>query len=200
MAFDYQTPVNYGFQPSFDASKSFTGGLGNFSKAGKKSSGGGMDFLTPFIGGAIGGVTELLGAPARAEAQAQALRFQNLAQNAAIEEGRQRSYGDLANQLGGRLASLTYGPDIDYGRGLESFKYQTGAGAEKKFGLMQEELKRKRAFQMDPQTRAAEAQARRGQMEEDAFKASLPGANMFGATGPFASLAGKYGFAFGGAA
>lgn len=159
-----------------------------------------MDFLTPFIGGAIGGVTELLGAPGRAQAQAESFRLQNLMQNAAIQEGRERSYGDLANQLGGRLASLTYGPDLDFGRGLESFKYQTGAGAEKKFGLMQEELKRKRAFQTDPQTRAAEAQDRRGRMEEEAFKSALAGANMFGATGPFAGLAGKYGFAFGGAA
>lgn len=147
----------------------------------------------PVAGAALGGVFELFGAPGKAQAQANAFRMQNLMQNAAIEEARNARYGDLANQMAGRIASLSWGPELDLDRQFATRKFQLGPEVEKMQAARKLQYESDRAFAMDPKSRQLADQQRKGNMEAEAFKNMLPGAATFGPTAPFASLAGKYG-------
>lgn len=147
----------------------------------------------PVAGAGLGGVFSLFGSIGQREAQNNAFRMQNLMQNAAIEEARNARYGDLANQMAGRVASLSWGPELDLARQFEARKFQLGPEVEKMQAARKLQYESDRAFAMDPRSRELAAQERRGRMEEEAFKNMLPGAAAFGPTAPFAGLAGKYG-------
>jgi len=152
----------------------------------------------PIVGGLLGGAFELFSAPGKAQAQADALKFQNLMANAAIEEQRKARYADLGNQLAGRIASLSWGPELDLSRQFEARKFQLGPEVEKLQAARRLQDESNRTFALDPKTRELAAKERKGRMEEEAFKAGLPGSFMFGPTGSFAALAGKYGTMFSG--
>lgn len=159
----------------------------------------GMAFdFGPLAGAALGGMFELFSAPGKAQAQANAFRMQNLMQNDAILEARKARYADLGNQLAGRVASLSWGPDLDLSRQFETRKFELGPQVEKMQAARRFQAEGDRAFAMDPRSRELAAQERRGRMEEDAFKAMAPMAGMFGPIGSFAGLAGKYGALFSG--
>ena len=120
------------------------------------------------------------------------------AQNAAFLEGREANKGQLAGALFDKLFSADTGARLSFGLEKEADKYKRQFVYPFERALNTENIERERTFEMDPRTRQLEAQKRRGRMEDEMFRAALPGAMAFGATGPFASLAGKYGFAFGG--
>lgn len=120
------------------------------------------------------------------------------AQNAAFLEGREANKGQLAGALFDKLFSADTGARLSFGLEKEADRYKRQFVYPFERALNTENIERQRAFEADPRSIQEETRKRKGRMEEAMFQAGLPGAMAFGATGPFASLAGKYGFAFGG--
>lgn len=175
--------------------KSFGGGEASDFNSGNKA--GGMDPFSAGLGLASAGVNFLSGL-GQQKTSANIAKAGFAAQNAAFLEGREANKGQLAGALFDKLFSADTGARLSFGLEKEADKYKRQFVYPFERALNTENIERERAFEMDPRTRQLEAQKRRGRMEDEMFRAALPGAMAFGATGPFASLAGKYGFTFGG--
>ena len=175
--------------------KSWGGGEASDFNSGNKA--GGMDPFSAGLGLASAGVNFLSGL-GQQKTSANIAKAGFAAQNAAFLEGREANKGQLAGALFDKLFSADTGARLSFGLEKEADKYKRQFVYPFERALNTENIERERAFEMDPRTRQLEAQKRRGRMEDEMFRAALPGAMAFGATGPFASLAGKYGFTFGG--
>jgi hypothetical protein len=178
-----------------NVTKSFGGGEAfNFNSGNKV---GGMDPLSAGLGlasaglGFISGIGQQRTAASIAEAGLKA-------QNAAFLEGREANKGQLAGALFDKLFSADTGARLSFGLEKEADRYKRQFVYPFERALNTENIERQRAFEADPRSIQEETRKRKGRMEGEMFKAALPGVMAFGATGPFASLAGKYGFAFGG--
>ena len=147
----------------------------------------------PIAGAFLGGAFEAFAAPGKRAAFADAMRFQEAMQNAALQAKREGLYADLGNQMSARVASLGWGADLDKARQEAARVKDLREYKPMEQGLAEQALSRQRAFELDPRSRQLAALNRKGKMEEEMFKAGAPGAFTFGPTAGFAALAGKYG-------
>jgi hypothetical protein len=93
--------MTYGFPSgfsTFDPSKAFSGGYGNFSGSSSLKSGSGMDPLSAGLGFASAGIG-LISGIGQQKTAANIARAQLAAQNAAMLEGREQNKGALAGSL-----------------------------------------------------------------------------------------------------
>jgi hypothetical protein len=150
--------VSYSFPSAFttfDPSKAFGGGYGNFSSVGKLTSGGGSSMIGPALGlvGSIGG--SLLGGMFGNQQAADQMRMQNAIANQQIIEGRNLAYGQIASNIGGRVFGSTVAPDLDLSRQQFAKQFELGPLAERRLGLGSEESKRERLARISPESKEA---------------------------------------------
>jgi hypothetical protein len=172
---------------SFDPSKAFSGGYGDFSSIGKLSSGGssgskGMDPLSLGLGlgsSLIGGIFGM----GQANTAASIAQAQFAAQNQAILEGREQTKAALGQSMWGPLFQAGTGGDIAFGREKEALDERLGRYAERQLGLGSEASKRERLARISPEFQKAarfeEELNRRNAIARS--QANLAG--MFGETG-----------------
>lgn len=148
----------------------------------------------PIAGAFLGGAFEAFAAPGKRAAFADAMRFQEAMQNAALQAKREGLYADLGNQLSARVASLGWGADLDKARQEAAITKGLQEHEPTRQGLAEQALSRQRAFDLDPRSRQLAALYRKGEMEKEMVRAGAPGAFTFGITQGTAPLfAGKYG-------
>jgi hypothetical protein len=150
--------VSYSFPSSFktfDPSKAFSGGYGNFSSAGKLSSGSsGMDPLSLGLGlgsSILGGIF----GNQQAKTAASIAQAQINAQNQAMLEGREQTKAALGSSMWGPLFQAGTGGDIAFGREKEAQKWMQGPFAERQLGLGSEQSKRERLARISPESKEA---------------------------------------------
>jgi hypothetical protein len=153
--------VSYSFPSSFssfDPSKTFGGGYGDFSSVGKLSSGsstgGGMDPLSLGLGlgsSLIGGLFGI----GQAQTSASIAQAQLAAQNQAILEGREQTKAALGNAMWGPLFQAGTGGDIAFGREKAAKSWMQGPFAERQLGLGSEASKRERLARISPESKEA---------------------------------------------
>jgi hypothetical protein len=136
--------VSYSFPSaftSFDPTKAFGGGYGDFSSVGKLNSGG-SSMLGPALGfaGSIGS-SLIGGAFGNAQAAAQ-MRLQNQLANEQIIAGRNLAYGQLGESIGNRVFGATTAPDLDITRQAFAKRLEQGPFAERQFGIESEASRR----------------------------------------------------------
>ena len=143
---------------SFDPSKAFGGGYGNFSSVGKlgggNSKGSGMDPLSLGLGlgsSLIGGLFGM----GQAETSAQIAQAQLAAQNQAILEGREQTKAALGSSMWGPLFQAGTGADIAFGREQAAKTWLQGPFAERQLGLGSEASKRERLARISPESKEA---------------------------------------------
>jgi hypothetical protein len=137
--------VSYSFPSaftSFDPTKAFGGGYGDFSSVGKLNSGGSSSMLGPALGfaGSIGS-SLIGGAFGNAQAAAQ-MRLQNQLANEQIIAGRNLAYGQLGESIGNRVFGATTAPDLDITRQAFAKRLEQGPIAERQFGIESEASRR----------------------------------------------------------
>lgn len=138
---------------TFDPSKAFSGGYGNFSGASKPKSGGGMDPLSLGLGLGSSVISGLFGMGQQKSA-ANIASAQLKAQNAAFLEGRERDKGALAGSLFNQIFGTGTGADISFGREKAAKEFLVGPYAERLMGLGSEESKRSRLAAISPESKA----------------------------------------------
>ena len=151
--------MSYSFPSSFttfDPSKAFSGGYGNFSSPGalKSGSGGGMDPLSLGLGlgsSVIGGLFGM----GQAQTSASIAQAQLAAQNQAILEGREQTKAALGSSMWGPLFAAGTGGDIAFGREQAAKKWLQGPFAERQLGLGSEASKRERLARISPESKEA---------------------------------------------
>ncbi len=143
---------------SFDPSKAFGGGYGDFSSVGKLSSGsstgGGMDPLSLGLGlgsSLIGGLFGM----GQAQTSASIAQAQLAAQNQAILEGREQTKAALGSSMWGPLFQAGTGGDIAFGREKTAKSWLQGPFAERQLGLGSEASKRERLARISPESKEA---------------------------------------------
>jgi hypothetical protein len=147
--------VTYSFPAgfkTFDSSKAFSGGYGDFSSASSSKSGGGMDPLSAGLGLASAGLGFISGIGQQRTA-ASIAQAQLAAQNAAFLEGREQNKGALAGSLFNKLFDVGSGGDIAFGREKAGKEFLTGPYAERLMGLASEEAKRARLAAISPESK-----------------------------------------------
>jgi hypothetical protein len=149
--------VSYSFPSaftSFDPTKAFGGGYGDFSSVGKLNSGG-SSMLGPALGfaGSIGS-SFIGGAFGNAQAAAQ-MRLQNQLANEQIIAGRNLAYGQLGESIGNRAFGATTAPDLDITRQAFAKRLEQGPFAERQLGLASEASKRDRLARISPESKEA---------------------------------------------
>lgn len=178
--------MSYSFPSSFttfDPSKAFSGGYGNFSSPGalKSGSGGGMDPLSLGLGlggSLIGGLFGM----GQAQTSASIAQAQLAAQNQAILEGREQTKAALGSSMWGPLFAAGTGGDIAFGREQAAKKWLQGPFAERQLGLGSEASKRERLARISPESKeAAQFENRLAVERSIAEKRALTDA-MFGRT------------------
>ena len=152
MAFNYQTPVNYNFTPFFDTSKSFTGGLGDFSSAAKNKGGSGMDPLSLGLGLGSSVISGLFGM-GQQKTSASIAQAQLAAQNQAMLEGREQSKAALGNAMFNQLFGAGTGGDISFTREKAAKEFSVGPYAERLMGLTREASKGERLAAISPESK-----------------------------------------------
>ena len=143
---------------SFDPSKAFGGGYGNFSSVGKLSSGssigGGMDPLSLGLGFGSSLIGGLFGM-GQAQTSASIAQAQLAAQNQAILEGREQTKAALGSSMWGPLFQAGTGGDIAFGREKAAKTWLQGPFAERQLGLGSEASKRERLARISPESKEA---------------------------------------------
>ena len=137
---------------TFDSSKAFSGGYGDFSSASSSQSGGGMDPLSLGLGLGSSVISGLFGM-GQAKTSASIAQAQLAAQNAAMLEGREQNKGQLAGSLFNKLFDVGSGGDIAFEREKAGKKFLTGPYAERLMGLGSEEAKRARLAAISPESK-----------------------------------------------
>jgi hypothetical protein len=150
--------VSYSFPSSFttfDPSKAFSGGYGNFSSAGKLNSGSsGMDPLSLGLGlgsSILGGIF----GNQQAKTAASIAQAQLKAQNQAMLEGREQTKAALGSSMWGPLFQAGTGADLSFAREKEAQKWMQGPFAERQLGLGSEQSKRERLARISPESKEA---------------------------------------------
>jgi hypothetical protein len=161
---------------SWGITKSFGGGEAFDFNSGNKA--GGMDPFSAGLGLASAGVN-LISGLGQAKTSARIAEAGLKAQNAAFLEGREANKGQLAGALFDKLFSADTGARLSFGLEKEADKYKRQFVYPFERALNTENIERERTFEMDPRTRQLEAQKRRGRMEDEMFRAALPGAMAF---------------------
>lgn len=138
---------------TFDPSKAFSGGYGDFSNSGvsKSGSGGGMDPLTLGLG--LGGslISGLFGM-GQVQTSASIAQANLAAQNQAILEGREQTKAALGSNRWAPLFAAGTGGDIAFGREKEAKKWMQGPFAERQLGLGSEASLRERLALITPES------------------------------------------------
>lgn len=147
--------MTYGFPSgfsTFDPSKAFSGGYGNFSGSSSLKSGSGMDPLSAGLGFASAGIG-LISGIGQQKTAANIARAQLAAQNAAMLEGREQNKGALAGSLFNQIFGTGTGADISFGREKAAKEFLVGPYAERLMGLGSEESKRDRLAAISPESK-----------------------------------------------
>lgn len=140
---------------SFDPSKAFSGGYGNFSSVGKLNSGGsGFGGMDPFSLGLAGvsAIGSFITGNQQAKTSANIARAQLAAQNQAMLEGREQTKAALGSSRWGSLFQAGIGGDVSFGREKEAQKFFQGPFAERQMGLGSEQSKRDRLARISPES------------------------------------------------
>lgn len=151
--------MSYSFPSSFktfDPSKAFSGGYGNFASSNtlQSGSGGGMDLASLGIGlgsSLIGGLFGM----GQAQTSASIAQANLAAQNQAILEGREQTKAALGSSMWGPLFAAGAGGDIAFEREKEAKKWMQGPFAERQLGLGSEASKRERLARISPESKEA---------------------------------------------
>lgn len=152
--------MSYGFPSSlssFDPSKAFGGGYGDFSSVGNLSSGGaktGMDPLSLGLGLGSSVISGLFGM-GQAQTSANIAQAQFAAANQGILEGREQSKAALGGSLWGQLFQSGAGGDIAFSREKAAKQWLQGPYAERQLGLQSEASKRERLARISPESKEA---------------------------------------------
>lgn len=152
--------MSYGFPSSlssFDPSKAFGGGYGDFSSVGKLSSGGtktGMDPLTLGLGLGSSVISGLFGM-GQAQTSASIAQANLAAQNQAILEGREQTKAGLGSSMWGQLFQAGAGGDLAFSREKAAKQFFQGPYAERQLGLQSEASKRERMARISPEAKEA---------------------------------------------
>jgi hypothetical protein len=147
--------VTYSFPSgfnTFDSSKAFSGGYGDFSSTSSLKSGGGMDPLSAGLGFASAGVG-LISGIGQQKTAANIAAAQLKAQNAAFLEGRELNKGQLAGSLFNKLFDVGSGGDIAFGREKAGKEFLVGPYAELVRGLEREVSKDARMAAISPESK-----------------------------------------------
>jgi hypothetical protein len=148
--------VTYSFPSgfkTFDSSKAFSGGYGDFSSASSSQSGGGMfDPLSLGLGLGSSVISGLFGM-GQAKTSASIAQAQLAAQNAAMLEGREQNKGQLAGALFNKLFDVGSGGDISFQREKDAKMFEVGPYAERLMGLNSESAKRERLAAISPESK-----------------------------------------------
>jgi len=137
---------------TFDSSKAFSGGYGDFSSTSSVNKAGGMDPLSLGLGlgsSVIGGLFGL----GQQRTAASIANAQFAAQNAAILEGRELNKGQLAGSMFNKLFDVGSGGDISFEREKAGKEFLVGPYAERFMGLGSEESRRKRLAAISPEAK-----------------------------------------------
>lgn len=141
---------------TFDSSKAFSGGYGNFSSPGtlKSGSGGGMDPLSLGLGlgGSLFGGLFGMG---QAQTSASIAQAQFAAQNQGILEGREQTKAALGSSMWHPLFAAGTGGDLAFEREKEAKKWLAGPFAERQLGLSSEASERERTARISPKAKEA---------------------------------------------
>jgi len=152
--------VSYGFPSSlssFDPSKAFGGGYGDFSSVGKLSSGGaktGMDPLSLGLGLGSSLISGLFGM-GQAQTSASIAQANLDAQRQAVEESRAQTKAALGSSMWGQLFQAGAGGDIAFSREKAAKQFLQGPYAERQLGLQSEASKRERMARISPEAKEA---------------------------------------------
>jgi hypothetical protein len=153
--------VSYSFPSSFttfDPSKAFSGGYGNFSSVGTLNSGSrgssGMDPLSLGLGLGSSILGGIFGSQ-QAKTAASIANAQLKAQNQAILEGREQTKAALGSSMWGPLFQAGTGGDLSFAREKEAQKFMQGPFAERQLGLGSEQSKRERLARISPESKEA---------------------------------------------
>lgn len=181
--------------PSFDITKAYTGGYGDFSGASSKakSGGGGVDPFSIALAG-IGGVGSALGGFFGSQGASQAALQNAISAGAALQYRQAEALGGLAQARWGALANQTF-EDIGKKRQEDAERFKRAWLRPSDLAYATEVAERGRAFAGDPRTREQSARDRKNELEMAYLKSSFqdPSSRRFGRTGPEMALAGKYG-------
>ena len=137
---------------TFDPSKAFSGGYGNFSNPGalKSGSGGNMLGLVGTLGssliGAISGFGQVQTAASIAQAQADQARDRQIYE-------REVNKGALAQGIHQMVYGSTTAPELAFGFQERAKKLELGPFAERQLGLSSEEAKRGRLGLISPESK-----------------------------------------------
>jgi hypothetical protein len=138
---------------TFDSSKAFSGGYGNFSGASSLKSGGSMfDPVSLGLGLGSSVISGLFGM-GQAQGAANIASAQLKAQNAAMLEGREQNKGQLAGSLFNQIFGTGTGADISFGREKEAEKYKRQFLAPFDLALGSEASKRERMAAISPESK-----------------------------------------------
>jgi hypothetical protein len=147
--------VTYSFPSgfkTFDPSKAFSGGYGDFSSASSSQSGGGMDPLSLGLGLGSSVISGLFGM-GQAKTSASIAQAQLAAQNAAMLEGREQNKGQLAGALFNKLFDVGSGGDISFQREKDAKMFEVGPYAERIRGLERQAAKDARLAAISPESK-----------------------------------------------
>ena len=136
---------------SFDPSKAFSGGYGNFSGIGTLKSG--SDGMLPFA--LAGAGASLLGGLFQAGTSASIAKAQFAAQNQAILEGREQTKAALGSNIFNQLFAAGTGGDVAFNREKAGKQFLLGPIAEREMGLGSEQSKRERLARISPESKEA---------------------------------------------
>jgi hypothetical protein len=147
--------VTYSFPAglkTFDPSKAFSGGYGDFSSASSLKSGGGMDPASIALA-AGSGLASIFTGIGQQRTSASIAQAQLAAQNAAMLEGREQNKGQLAGSLFNKLFDVGSGGDIAFGREKAGKEFLVGPYAERVRGLEREAAKDARMAAISPESK-----------------------------------------------
>lgn len=150
--------MSYSFPSSFttfDPSKAFSGGYGDFSSAGTLKSGSGGNQMFGAIAGLGSSALSFLAGMGQAQTSASIAQAELAAQNQAILEGREQTKAALGSSMWGPLFAAGTGGDIAFGREKEAKQWLSGPFAERQLGLGSEASKRERLARISPESKEA---------------------------------------------
>lgn len=176
--------MSYSFPSSFttfDPSKAFSGGYGDFSSLGALKSGGKSNMLG--LAGALGGslISGLFGM-GQEQTAANIAQAQLAAANQGILEGREQTKAALGRSMWDSLFAAGTGGDIAFARAKNEKELMQGPFAERQLGLASEASQRERLARISPESKEADQHANRLAIQRSlAEKRALTDA-MFGRT------------------
>jgi hypothetical protein len=147
--------VTYSFPSgfkTFDSSKAFSGGYGDFSSASSSQSGGGMDPLSLGLGlgsSVIGGLFGM----GQAKTSASIAQGQLDAHRYGLEAAANANQGRLAGALFNKLFDVGSGGDIAFQREKDAKMFEVGPYAERVRGLERQSAKDARMAAISPESK-----------------------------------------------